>query len=101
VKKRAFSQKAKNTRSFNKLPAPRAVSRQALWLGLGAAAFLARLAGLGGFHGAGGRRLFLFPPGREPRRYLVYVAVLCLLLVAVCWLKGEPPRWRWGNDERS
>jgi hypothetical protein len=43
---------------------------------------------------------YLFPPGREPGPYLAYVAVLCVLLVAVCWLKGEPPRWRWGNDQR-
>jgi hypothetical protein len=32
---------------------------------------------------------------------LAYVAVLCASLVGVCWLKGEPPRWRWGNGERS
>ena len=25
-----------------------------------------------------------------------YAIVLTLLLVAVCWLKGEPPHWRWG-----
>jgi hypothetical protein len=41
---------------------------------------------------------FFLPPGTAP--YLAYVAVLCALLVGVCWLKGEPPRWRWGNDER-
>jgi hypothetical protein len=43
----------------------------------------------------------LFPPGTELGRYLIYVAVLCGLLVGVCWLKGEPPHWRWGNDERA
>ena len=42
---------------------------------------------------------FLFPPGSDPGRYLVYVAVLCALLIGVCWLKGEPPRWRWGTNE--
>jgi hypothetical protein len=26
-----------------------------------------------------------------------YVAVLIVALVAVCWWKGEPPRWRWGE----
>ena len=26
-----------------------------------------------------------------------YVVVLCALLTAVCWAKGEPPRWRWGK----
>ena len=43
---------------------------------------------------------FLFPPGTELGPYIAYVAVLCGLLIGVCWLKGEPPRWRWGNDER-
>ena len=42
---------------------------------------------------------FLLPPGAELGAFLIYVAVLCALLVAVCWLKGEPPRWRWGGDE--
>jgi hypothetical protein len=44
---------------------------------------------------------FLFPPRTRLGPYLAYVAVLCALLIGVCWLKGEPPRWRWGNDERS
>jgi len=44
---------------------------------------------------------FLFPPEKELGLFLVYVGVLTLLLVAICWLKGEPPRWRWGDDERA
>lgn len=24
--------------------------------------------------------------------------VLALLLIAICWWKGEQPRWRWGRD---
>jgi len=40
----------------------------------------------------------VLPPGRQPGSYFVYVAVLCGLLIGVCWLKGEPPRWRWGDD---
>jgi hypothetical protein len=44
---------------------------------------------------------FIFPPRVKLVPYLVYVAVLGVLLIAVCWLKGEPPRWRWGNDEQS
>ena len=30
--------------------------------------------------------------------YFAYVAVLTAVLVVICWLKGEPPRWRWGRD---
>jgi hypothetical protein len=44
---------------------------------------------------------FIFPPHREVGSFLAYVAVLCALLVAVCWRKGEPPGWRWGDDAGS
>lgn len=30
--------------------------------------------------------------------YVAYVLALTVVLVAVCWLKGERPRWRWGGD---
>jgi len=43
----------------------------------------------------------LFPPSAKLGAYLAYVAVLCGLLAGTCWLKGEPPRWRWGNDNRA
>ena len=36
-------------------------------------------------------------PKQEPGAFAAYSIVLCLLLVAVCWVKGEPPRWRWGE----
>jgi hypothetical protein len=44
---------------------------------------------------------FLFPPNTQFAVNLAYVIILCALLVGVCWLKGEPLRWRWGNDERG
>jgi drug/metabolite transporter (DMT)-like permease len=44
---------------------------------------------------------FLFQPSTKLGAYLAYVTVLCVLLFGVCWLKGEPPRWRWGGDERA
>ncbi len=35
-------------------------------------------------------------------RHTVYAApfsiALIVLLLLVCWLKGEPPSWRWGGD---
>jgi hypothetical protein len=40
----------------------------------------------------------VLPPGKQIWSYLAYVAVLCVLLIGICWLKGEPPRWRWGKD---
>lgn len=26
------------------------------------------------------------------------VVITTIALIAICWIKGEPPRWRWGND---
>jgi hypothetical protein len=43
----------------------------------------------------------LFPPRRALPAYIAGVVGLTALLVAICWLKGEPPRWRWGGDDRS
>ena len=36
-------------------------------------------------------------PAQQPGHFVAYTAVLCAALVAVCWVKGEPPRWRWGK----
>ncbi|RDD82746.1 hypothetical protein DVJ77_04290 [Dyella tabacisoli] len=43
-----------------------------------------------------GGGVFLLP--LHPGAFLAYSGVLCSVLVAVCWLKGEPPRWRWGDQ---
>ena len=40
---------------------------------------------------------FLFPPAREAVKFMLGTGLIALLLIAVCWLKGEPPRWRWGK----
>jgi hypothetical protein len=39
-----------------------------------------------------------FPPDRHPGAFIGCVIALNVLLIIVCWLKGEPPRWRWGDD---
>jgi len=31
--------------------------------------------------------------------YAIYVVILTVALVAICWLTGEPPRWRWGGRD--
>jgi len=41
----------------------------------------------------------VLPPNRALPIFLGYAALLTVALVAVCWLKGEPPRWRWGGDK--
>ena len=30
--------------------------------------------------------------------YVAYAAVLSIVLIIICYLKGEKPRWRWGKD---
>ena len=39
----------------------------------------------------------LLLPSHGPDAFVAYAALLCALLVAVCWAKGEPPGWRWGG----
>ena len=42
--------------------------------------------------------VFLVPPHQSPVAFVAYVIALSVVLTAICWLKGEPPRWRWGED---
>ncbi len=39
----------------------------------------------------------LFPAATHPVPYAIYIGVLSVTLVGVCYLKGEPPKWRWGQ----
>jgi uncharacterized membrane protein YhaH (DUF805 family) len=32
--------------------------------------------------------------------YFVFIAVMVTVIVGVCYAKGEPPRWRWGDKQR-
>jgi hypothetical protein len=34
---------------------------------------------------------------RRPAAFMVFTLLMGLLLVAICYLKGEPPRWRSGD----
>jgi hypothetical protein len=40
----------------------------------------------------------LFPPQRNLPAFLAWTGALTAVLVAICWLKGEPPKWRWGKQ---
>ena len=44
-----------------------------------------------------GTGAILLPPAGNLGAFLGYVALLSALLIVICWLKGEPPRWRWGK----
>ena len=38
-----------------------------------------------------------FPPDRNMLGFLVSVFGLSTALIAICFWKGEPPKWRWGR----
>ncbi len=35
---------------------------------------------------------------RRPLAFAAFTGAMVLVMVAVCLAKGEPPRWRWGDD---
>src|SRR5581483_9185885 len=37
----------------------------------------------------------------HPAKFIGYLVIVTALLIGVCWMTGEPPRWRWGErDDR-
>ena len=40
----------------------------------------------------------VFPPQASAVPFLVYTSGLAAILIGICYLKGEPPSWRWGKD---
>lgn len=56
---------------------------------------------LAAFFGLMAAASYLFPPERDVWRFAGIVLLLVVALLAVCWLKGEPPRWRWGGTTDS
>lgn len=41
--------------------------------------------------------VFVFPPPQHVVALVIYILVLNVALTAVCWAKGERPKWRWGD----
>jgi len=39
----------------------------------------------------------LLVPARHLGWHFVYVTALSGVLIAICYAKGEPPKWRWGR----
>lgn len=35
----------------------------------------------------------------DPVRFAVVAIITATLFVGICYVKGEPPSWRWGNDK--
>ena len=40
----------------------------------------------------------VFPPDQHPTLYMISIFFLSAVLIFVCWLKGEPAAWRWGEN---
>jgi hypothetical protein len=40
---------------------------------------------------------FVFSPATERTMFIVHTAAISVVLVGVCYAKGEPPGWRWGK----
>jgi len=40
---------------------------------------------------------FIFPPHQNPGVFIIAAALLSVFFIVVCWVKGEPPKWRWGS----
>jgi hypothetical protein len=43
--------------------------------------------------------IFVFPPDAALGSFVIYMLFPSLAFIAICLVKGEPPRWRWGDKE--
>ncbi|MGB0951721.1 MAG: hypothetical protein ACPG31_00710 [Planctomycetota bacterium] len=41
---------------------------------------------------------FLIDAEERMGMYIGFVALCTIALIAICWIKGERPEWRWGKD---
>jgi len=41
---------------------------------------------------------FIFPPDENSFLFILWTVLFSILFIALCWIKGEPTRWRWGED---
>ena len=42
---------------------------------------------------------FIIDPNESPLLFLASMLGAAGILIAVCYAKGEPPKWRWGNSD--
>jgi len=42
--------------------------------------------------------VYFFPPDNQSVLFFLSVTVLTVLLIIICLIKGEPPKWRWGKN---
>ncbi len=44
---------------------------------------------------------FIFRPEERPFSFYFSLAIATVILIVICLIKGEPPRWRWGGKKRN
>ena len=42
---------------------------------------------------------FLFPPHKSPLLFYMAITLASCLLILICYIKGEKPKWQWGNND--
>jgi uncharacterized membrane protein YhaH (DUF805 family) len=42
---------------------------------------------------------FVFPPERHKALFICFIVLLSMIFIILCWVKGEPTKWRWGKDK--
>ncbi len=42
--------------------------------------------------------VFFLTAAAHPVAFTIFAVITTLVLVLICWLKGEPPRWQWGEE---
>jgi hypothetical protein len=72
---------------------------RALWWGWGVPITWQGWLVFAGFFGLIVAGVFLFPPRKALATFVCYVVVLTVVLIALCWWKGEAPRWQWGHGD--
>jgi len=45
--------------------------------------------------------LLFFPPAKNIPGFFVRVLALNGVLIAICFWKGEAPKWRWGREREA
>ena len=43
--------------------------------------------------------IIIFPPEEKLPLFICWVVGFSIMILVICWIKGEPPSWRWGKDK--
>lgn len=45
--------------------------------------------------------ILIFPLNETKANFICWFIGSTIMLLVICWIKGEPPRWRWGKDKSA